>query len=457
MAQRFLAPELIAEGVIKQKGTVSHDQHLITRGYLHSNVINSIHADSANYLEVVADGGINKLKVKPLTVTDVTVNSSQSSLANFVSNVYTGSNFQEGDIVFLTATSPIESYIHNGGTAGNADDWDLINSGLSDAQIRAKFSASAGINYNASTGEFTADQTEIKGFFSAGTGLAYNATSGEYSLSATSDQISEGSNNLFHTTARARASISVDAAGLNYNSSTGVITLTADTSQVSEDSSALYFTQARARGSVSLGAVSSPDVQLLQYNSTNGEFKVEASDVFAQFAAGTGLSYADGVYTLNANTSQVSEDSSALYFTQARSRGSISVDAAGLSYNSGTGVITLTADTSQVSEHSSALYFTNARAQAAITADPAAGNLASVSGGQVLVALSSLRKGFGNQTLVANTGLALTHNLGERLVHVSAMDGSGNKVELEITYTNANSVSVKSTVGLTGIDIAVSI
>lgn len=414
MAQRFLAPELIAEGVIKQKGTVSHDEHLITRGYLHSNVLNAIHADSANYLEVVSDGGINKLKVKPLTVTDVTVDSSQTSLANFISNVYTGSNFQEGDIVFLAATSPIESYIHNGGTAGTAGDWELINSGLSDAQIRAKFSASAGINYNSSTGEFTADQTEIKGFFSAGTGLAYNAATGAFSLSANSDQISEGSNNLFHTTARARASISVDAAGLNYNSSTGVITLTADTSHVSEDTSALYFTQARARGSVSLGAVSSPDVQLLQYNSSTGEFKVEASDVFAQFAAGTGLSYADGVYTLNANTSQVSE-------------------------------------------HSSALYFTNARAQAAITADPTTGNLASVSGGQVLVALSSLRKSFANQTLVANTGLALTHNLGEQLVHVSAMDGSGNKVELEITYTNANSVSVKSTVGLTGIDIAVSL
>ena len=206
-----------------------------------------------------------------------------------------------------------------------------------------------------------------------------------------------------------------------------------------------------------MGAVSSPDVQLLQYNSSNGEFKVEASDVFAQFDAGTGLSYADGVYTLNANTSQVTEDSSALYFTQARARGAISVDTAGLNYNSGTGVITLTADTSQISEHSSALYFTNARAQAAITAAPATGNLASVSGGQVLVAVSSLRKAFAHQTLLANTSLSLTHSLGQQLVHVSAMDGSGNKVELEITYTNANAVAVKSTVGLTGIDIAVSI
>jgi len=149
-------------------------------------------------------------------------------------------------------------------------------------------------------------------------------------------------------------------------------------------------------------------------------------------------------------------DGLAFYFTNARARGAISVDTDGLAYNSSTGVIALDADTDDIVEGSN-LYFTNARAQAAITADPAAGNLASVSGGQVLVALSDFRKSFANQSLTANTALALTHNLGEQLVHVSAMDGSGNKVELEITYTNANAVSVKSTVGLTGIDIAVSI
>ena len=38
MAQRFLAPEVTFEGIVKQKGTVSDDQNLITRGYLHSNV-----------------------------------------------------------------------------------------------------------------------------------------------------------------------------------------------------------------------------------------------------------------------------------------------------------------------------------------------------------------------------------------------------------------------------------
>ena len=118
MAQRFLAPEVTFEGLIKQNGTVSDDAHVITRGYLHSNVLNGIHPDSANYASVVADEGVNKLKIDPLTITSVTVNGSASDLADFIANVYDGSNFQEGDIVFLTTPSPTEAYIHNGGSAG---------------------------------------------------------------------------------------------------------------------------------------------------------------------------------------------------------------------------------------------------------------------------------------------------------------------------------------------------
>jgi hypothetical protein len=452
MAQRFLAPELIAEGVIKQKGTVSHDEHLITRGYLHSNVLNGIHPDSANYIEVLADNGVNKLKVKPLTVTDVTVEATETSLANFVSNVYDGSNFQEGDIVFLTATSPIESYIHNGGTAGTADDWELINSGLSDAQIRSKLSASSGINYNATTGQFTADQGEIKAFFSAGTGLAYS--DGQFSLSANSDQITEGTNNLFYADSLVDSHLS-GGTGISYNA--GVIAFDGNTDDVVEAVGATnrYFTEQRVIDTLGVAAAGTDDVQLATF-SAQGDISVLLSDVLNEFSAGAGLTFDGGEYSFTGSTSDVSEGTN-LYYTDARARNAISVDAAGLAYNASTGEIALTADSDDIAEGTSNLYFTNARAQAAISADPAAGNLASVTNGEILVALSQFRKGFQNQSLTANTGLALTHNLGEQLVHVSAMDGSGNKVELEVVYTSSSVVTVKSTVGLTGIDIAVSI
>jgi hypothetical protein len=59
-------------------------------------------------------------------------------------------------------------------------------------------------------------------------------------------------------------------------------------------------------------------------------------------------------------------------------------------------------------------------------------------------------------TLSANTAATITHNLGKRLVHVSAMDASGNKIELETIYLNTNSLSVESAVGIT-VTLAVSI
>ena len=453
MAQRFLAPEVTFEGLVKQKGTVSHDEHLITRGYLHSNVINAIHPDSANYATVEAHNGVNKLKIDPLTITSVTVNNSEADLAAFVSDVYDGSNFQEGDIVFLTTPSPTEAYIHNGGTAGTAADWELVNSGLSDAQIRAKLSASSGVNYDSSTGLITADQGEIKAFFSAGTGLAY--ADGEFSLDATSDQITEGSNNLFYTDARVDARLS-GGTGINYNA--GVISFNGDTDDVTEGTGNLYFTEQRVIDTLGVATAGAQDVQLATF-SADGDISVLLSDVFAEFSAGAGLTFDGGEYSFTGNTDDVTEGTGNLYYTDARARAAISVDAAGLNYNSSTGQIALTADSDDISEGSTNLYHTAARARSAISADSDPGNMASYDSatGEILVALSDFRQGFQNQSLTANTALNLTHNLGKRLVHVSAMDGSGNKVDLEVVYTSSTVVQVKSTIALTGIDIAVSI
>src|SRR5210317_2091947 len=448
MAQRFLAPEVTFEGLIKQNGTVSNDNHVITRGYLHGNVLNGIHPDSANYASVVSDNGVDKLKIDPLTITSVTVNSSEANLSAFISNVYTGSNFQEGDIVFLTTPSPTEAYIHNGGTAGTASDWELVNSGLSDAQIRSKLSASAGIDYNSATGEFTADQAEIKAFFSAGTGLSY--ADGEFSLNATSDQITEGSNNLFYKNSRVDSYLSGGTA-ITYTN--GVIAFNGSTDDVSEGT-ALYFTQARSRGSIQADPAAG---NLLTYNSTSGDIAVQLSAVFAEFSAGQGLTFNGGEYTLDANTDDIVQTAGATNKFYADSL----VDAhlsGGTAITYTNGVIAFNGSTDDVSE-GSALYFTQARSRESIQADPAAGNLLTYddASGDIAVMLSSIRKGFANQSLTANTGLQLTHNLGERLVHVSAMDGSGNKVELEVVYTSTSVVTVESVQNLTGIDIAVSL
>jgi len=455
---QFLAPTNVFEGVVQLNQAPSADNHAVTKSYLEANSVVGIASDSANYAELVTEGGEKKLKLKPLTITDVSVDTSAASLSAWISSNYTsGDEKQEGDIIILTAVSGrAQTFIHNGGTAGTDADWAEIEGGdVTAAEVRAALSASAGINYNASTGEFTADQAEIRALFAAGSGLSYDSSNGTYALNVNSDGIAEGSSNLYHTPARSRSSISVAGSILSYNSGTGVISMSIDTGDVAESGN-LYFTDARSRSSISLAAVTSPDTQLLSYNSSTGKLSLPASTVFAEFAAGTGLSYADGVYSLNANTSQIAESGN-LYFTDARSRNSISVDSSGLAYNSGTGVLSLAANTSQISEHSSALFFTTARAQAAISADPAAGNMATVASGQVLVAKSSFRSTFAPQNLTANTFATLNHGLGEKIVHVSAYDSSGNLVQLDVQLVDANNVKVKSVINVSGAEIVVSL
>ena len=92
--------------------------------------------------------------------------------------------------------------------------------------------------YNSSTGVITytgPSASEVRAHFTGGTGI--DITSGSVAIdntvltsSNTTDDVTEGSSNLYHTTARARGAISVTDAGgdgsLAYNSSTGVITYT---------------------------------------------------------------------------------------------------------------------------------------------------------------------------------------------------------------------------------------
>lgn len=454
---QFLAPNNIFEGAVQLNQAPTADNHAVTKTYLEANAVVGIATDSANYAELVTEGGDLKLKLKPLTITDVAVDTVAASLSAWVASNYTnGDEKQEGDIIILTGVSGrAETWIHNGGSAGSTADFtEIEGQDIQAAEVRSFLSASSGIDYNASTGAFTADQGEIRGFFSAGSGLAYDASNGAFSLNVDTDGISEGSSNLYHTDARSRGSISVSGDGIAYDSSTGVISLAVGSDDITEEGN-LFFTDARSRGSISIASVASPDVQLLQYNSTTGVLSVELSDVFAEFSAGTGLSYANGVYSLAANTSQITESGN-LYFTDARARSAISVDTDGLAYNSLTGQIALNADTDDIAEAGN-LYFTEQRAQAAITADPAAGNMASVTNGEVLVALSDFRRTFAPQNLTANTFATLNHQLGEKIVHVSAYDSNGNKVQLDVQLVDANNVKVKSVINITGAEIVVSL
>ena len=197
--------------------------------------------------------------------------------------------------------------------------------GPTDAEIRGLISASGDISYNSSTGviSFTNDAGDIESV-GAGTGLTGGGTSGAVTLnidfkdednmasdSAThaasqqsikayvdsqvagkdnTDEITEGSTNLYHTTARARAAISASG-DISYNASTGVISFTD-----SDRSDATIRGLFSASGDIS-------------YNSSTGVFSFtnDAGDI-ESVTAGTGLTGGgtSGAVTLNVNTGAVS-------------------------------------------------------------------------------------------------------------------------------------------------------
>ena len=354
------------------------------------------------------------------------------------------------------------------------------------------------MQYNSSTGEMKVTLSSITDEFTAGSGLSYS--NGEYALDADTDDISEGSSNLYFTQARARGSLSAGT-GISYQSGTGAIAInlagadgigisgntisfTGDSDDVSEGSSNLYFTVARSRASIQADSAAG---NLLSYSNSSGDLLVSTASVRGAFSGGTAIGITNGVIAFNGSTSDVSEGSNQ-YFTEARARGAVSAESVSspdsnlLQYNSstgafkvllsdvvseftagtglaydGTGEYSLDADTDDVSEGSSNLYHTAARVRAAVSVSSQSDELIGYdsSNGSFSLRLQELRHEQ-SVTLSANTAATITHNLGKQLVHVSAMDASGNKIELEVVYLNANSLSVESAVGVT-VTVAISV
>ena len=119
------------------------------------------------------------------------------------------------------------------------------------------------------------------------------------------DDITEGSSNLYHTTARVRNAISATGS-INYNSTTGVVSFTqGNTDTIAEGSSNLYHTTARSRAAIS--ATDAGGDGSLSYNNTSGVITYtgpSAAQVRAHFSAGEGIDISNGAVSgENASTS----------------------------------------------------------------------------------------------------------------------------------------------------------
>lgn len=564
---QFYNPEVIFKGGVKCDNAPTENNHLVRKQDVAGlSFIDGIADGSSSMLSV--SGG--KLSISNLAITDVHVDNTQTSLANFIANESsTAAGLQEGDVLILTAPSDgTETYIVSGANGSSAGNYTQIESPLSAAEVGAVLQAGDGISvnasnatisaniaagaglassvsngqitltvdatsdeisegssnlyytdsrsrsaisleavsspdsnlmqYNSSTGEMKVTLSSITDEFTAGTGLSYS--NGEYALDADTDDVAEGTSNLYYTDARARGALS-GGTGISYTSGTGAIAIdlvggtaigisgntisfNGDSDDVTEGSTNQYFTQARARGSVQADPAAG---NLLSYASQSGDLLVSTSSVRGAFSAGTAIGLSNGVISFSGTTSDVAEGTNE-YFTQARARGSVSAetvagpDANLLQYNSttgafkvllsdvvgeftagtglsydGTGEYSLDADTDDVDEGSNNLYHTPARVRGAVSAGSESDELISYdsSNGSFSLRLQDLRYET-SLTLSANTATSIIHNLGKQLVHVSAMDASGNKIELDVVYSSTTKITVESVVGVT-VTVAISV
>lgn len=332
----------------------------LTRLYFtESRARNSISIDpgSTNFLGYNPSTG--QISIDNLAITDVTVDNTSTDLADFITSNYTGTEFQEGDTIILTNPSAggTLSYMHNGGTAGTVADFTELNNPLSstdEAAIRALFSATAPLQYNNTTGNFSIPEADnaTDGFLSAVDWVTFNSK--QAALSA-GDGISLAGN-----TASVRIA---SGGGLGFNA--GEIEIGTD----AIDDTKINF------GTVG-SQVNASDLPIIDSGNNFSGSNVEAA--LAELASGVGNS----VTSVNGETGAVILDTGDiaengnLYYTQARfDTAFVAKDTDDL----GEGTTNLyytqtrfnnaftTKTTSDLSEGTN-LYFTNSRADARIAA-----------------------------------------------------------------------------------------
>ena len=141
----------------------------------------------------------------------------------------------------------------------------------------------------------------------------------------TTDQLSEGSTNLYFTNARSRSALSFVAGSGAYNSTTGVITIPTNNNQITNGSN--YITLASLSAGVGIS-----------YNNTTGVITNSAPDQTVSLTAGSGISVS-GTYPSFTIASTITQ------YTDALARAAITLTTTGVSgvatYNNTTGVFNI--------------------------------------------------------------------------------------------------------------------
>ena len=247
-----------------------------------------------------------------------------------------------GAISLTSADSDILSYnVGTGAFTFNMPDTDKILEGTNQYWTTTRSRGAMGINVTGDTSF-----------------ASYNAGTGVYTFNATTDNLSQGTTNRFYDDALVRQAITLStsisqASLLTYNGSTGQFTVAAQTANISEGAAGpYYFTGTRVNSALA--------VSVTQLSN------VAASQVLTSaFNPATSVT----TFTFNANTNSITEGTNNLYFTDTRSRSSITLssdDTTVLTYNTATGAFTFNKPSTTKIAEGTNLYYLDSRARAAV-------------------------------------------------------------------------------------------
>ena len=256
-------------------------------------------SDNVQFADVDASGNVvitGNLTVNGATVTNSATNTTIEDALIELGSGNTGANANDlglilergstGNNVFMGWDESIDRVVFATTTATGAStgDLSLTNANVQAANFYGNLTGAVTGNADTATALATGRNFSLTGDVTA-SAVSFDGT-GAVQLTAVidsdginhlkTDDLPEGSSNLYHTTARARGAISVTDAGgdgsASYNSSTGVITYTGPSAS-----------EVRAHLTANKGL-----------SVTNGEFNLDSANVRGMFSASGDLSYNSG-------------------------------------------------------------------------------------------------------------------------------------------------------------------
>lgn len=227
-------------------------------------------------------------------------------------------------IVSVAGTTTID-----GISTWNVGDWIIFN-----GSVWERIAINAVISVNGQTGAVVLDTDDIS---EGTTNLYYTDARFDTRFSSkTTTNLTEGTN-LYYTNTRARAAISETITGIDYNNTTGVFSLTTGYTIPTTTQSSQWSTAYNDR--ITAAAFSGTTTKTLTLTQGDGT-TITASFTDNNTDTVTSVNGQTGIVVLT--TSNIAEGTN-LYYTDARSRAAISETITGISYNSTTGVFSLDA------------------------------------------------------------------------------------------------------------------